>query len=264
MSNLYTPTSEQIIELDNAVESYFRNILEIPIIETFYNSKNNKTSKTSFIKLAVINDNDPIPDCVKNIYYDCKYYNLSHKRFIFYYDNNETNNKPIEYFDLLEKVHTIAYNLSGINKLAQYPHADYALCTADYKNNKFEINHTPTLTILFIGLCILNNLSFKLLHNENIIIDSMTKLNISREEYLENHVYNKYYYQFLGDTITLNYNNTTKMLNIDVNNKNVGDLNLNSYIPFLIVPEFVLYMENLSRIDIVLQMMKDFVRSIGL
>jgi len=153
--NTYTPTPEQIIELDNSVESYFRNLLEIPIVETFYNSKNKNTIKTSFIKLAVINDNDPIPECVKNIYYDCKYYDLSHKRFIFYYDNNETNNKPVEYFDLLEQVHTMAYNLSGINKHAQYPRADYALCTADYKNNKFVINHTPTLTILFIGLCIL-------------------------------------------------------------------------------------------------------------
>lgn len=262
--NTYTPTPEQIIELDNSVESYFRNLLEIPIVETFFNSKNKNTIKTSFIKLAVINDHDPIPECVKNIYYDCKYYDLSHKRFIFYYDNNETNNKPIEYFDLLEQVHTMAYNLSGINKHAQYPRADYALCTADYKNNKFVINHTPTLTILFIGLCILNNLNFKLLLDDTIINETISKLNISKEEYLENNVYNKYYYQFLGDNITLNYNNSTKMININVNNRNIGDIDFNNYIPFLFLPELSKYMENLSRIDIVLEMMKDFVRSIGI
>ena len=264
MNNYYIPTPEQITELDNSVESYFRNLLEIPVVETFYNSKNKKTSKTSFIKLAVINDHEPIPDCVKNIFYDCKYYDLSHKRFIFYYDNNETNNKPIEYFNLLQQVHTIAYNLSGVNKLVQYPRADYALCSAVYRNNHFEINHTPTLTILFIGLCILNNLNFKLLQDDNLINETITGLNITKEEYLENNVYNKFYYQFLGDNITLNYNNTTKKININVNGKNVGDIDFNYYIPFLFLPELSKHMENLSRIDIVLEMMKDFVKSIGL
>jgi len=259
----YILTQEEINALDIVVENYFRNLLEIPIVESFYNSNNKIIKKTSFIKLVVINDNDLIPECVKNIYYDCKYYNLSNKRFIFYYDNNETNEKPIEYFDLLNYVHTIAYSLSGVNKLTNYPRADYALCTADYKNNKFEITYTPTTIILFIGLCILNNLNFKLLQDDNIINETISKLNISKEEYLKNNVYNKYNYQFLGNNITLNYNNTTKMININVNNKNVGDIDFNNYIPFIFLPELSKHMENLSRVDIILIMMKDFVKSIG-
>ena len=260
-----TLTAEQIHELDNSVESYFKNLLEIPIVESLYNSKNKITRKTSFIKFVVINDNDPIPDSVQNIYYDFKYCKHSQKRFIFYYDNNETNMiQPTEYFELLETFHSIFYDLTGINKMKSWPHPDYAICTADYINNKFKINYTPATIILFIGLCILNNLSFKLLHNENDINTEISKLNVTKEEYLENNIYIKYNYQFLGVNITLNYNDNTKILNIKNDEKNINDIDLNDYFKFLIHEPFTNIFEYLSRINIILYMLKDPVKSLGM
>lgn len=256
--NTFIPKQEEINALDIAVENYFKNLIEIPIVESFYNSKD-VIRKTSFIKLAVINDNDPIPDYVKNVYYDCKYSYLSKKRYIFYYINEDKNEKSIEYFKFLEKVNTIGYNVFRINKLKQYPRANYALCMISFKNNNFEIIHTPLLTNLFIGLCIINNSSFKILQSDEMINKTISKLNITKEEYIKN-MYTQYHYQFLGDNVILNYYNDLKKMDVFVNNNEANKINFNLYFPFLSIMELTSYMENLGRMEIILSIMKLFAK----